>query len=94
MFDYLALGAVVDGRVFCVHGGLSPNLQGIDQVSHSVVSYNLVRTLTVPVRFAVSTVSRKCLMTDRCVIYCGLTQTVRQNHLLVRFLREVMTGKC
>ena len=32
VFDYLALGAVVDGRVFCVHGGLSPNLQGIDQV--------------------------------------------------------------
>lgn len=32
VFDYLALGAVVDGRVFCVHGGLSPNLQSIDQV--------------------------------------------------------------
>lgn len=32
VFDYLALGAIVDGRVFCVHGGLSPNLQTIDQV--------------------------------------------------------------
>ena len=32
VFDYLALGAIVDGRVFCVHGGLSPNLQVIDQV--------------------------------------------------------------
>lgn len=32
VFDYLALGAMVDGRVFCVHGGLSPNLQEIDQV--------------------------------------------------------------
>ena len=32
VFDYLALGAIVDGRVFCVHGGLSPSLQGIDQV--------------------------------------------------------------
>ena len=32
MFDYLALGAIVDGRVLCVHGGLSPNLQSIDQV--------------------------------------------------------------
>lgn len=42
VFDYLALGAIVDGRVFCVHGGLSPNLQGIDQVrivppSHATV---------------------------------------------------------
>lgn len=32
VFDYLALGAIVDGRVFCVHGGLSPNLHSIDQV--------------------------------------------------------------
>lgn len=32
VFDYLALGAIVDGRVLCVHGGLSPNLQSIDQV--------------------------------------------------------------
>lgn len=32
VFDYLALAAIVDGRVFCVHGGLSPNLQSIDQV--------------------------------------------------------------
>jgi hypothetical protein len=32
VFDFLALGAMVDGRVFCVHGGLSPAIQGIDQV--------------------------------------------------------------
>ena len=35
MFDYLALAAVVDGRVFCVHGGLSPTLESIDQVIQS-----------------------------------------------------------
>ena len=32
VFDYLALAAMVDGRVFCVHGGLSPNLRTIDQI--------------------------------------------------------------
>ncbi|EAU87279.2 phsophatase-2a [Coprinopsis cinerea okayama7 len=32
VFDYLALGAIVDGRVFCVHGGLSPALSSIDQI--------------------------------------------------------------
>jgi len=32
VFDYLALGALIDGRVFCIHGGLSPNLISIDEV--------------------------------------------------------------
>jgi serine/threonine-protein phosphatase 4 catalytic subunit len=37
VFDYLSLGAVVDGRVFCVHGGLSPNVHDIDEVSPVVL---------------------------------------------------------
>ncbi|WFD35739.1 protein-serine/threonine phosphatase [Malassezia cuniculi] len=32
VFDYLSLGAVIDGRVFCVHGGLSPNIITLDQI--------------------------------------------------------------
>lgn len=35
VFDYLTLGAVVDGKVFCVHGGLSPNVTSLDQVRPS-----------------------------------------------------------
>ncbi len=32
VFDYLNLGAIIDGRILCVHGGLSPDLQTIDQM--------------------------------------------------------------
>jgi serine/threonine-protein phosphatase 4 catalytic subunit len=32
VFDYLALTAVVDGKVLCVHGGLSPSISDLDQV--------------------------------------------------------------
>ena len=32
-FDYLPLCAIIDGRYMCMHGGLSPNLQSIDQLN-------------------------------------------------------------
>ncbi|KAJ3025457.1 UNVERIFIED_CONTAM: Serine/threonine-protein phosphatase 4 catalytic subunit [Siphonaria sp. JEL0065] len=32
VFDYLALAAVVNESVFCVHGGLSPSVNGLDQI--------------------------------------------------------------
>ncbi len=32
IFDYLSLSAIIDGRYFCVHGGLSPSLATLDQI--------------------------------------------------------------
>eukprot|EP00753_Platysulcus_tardus_P008688 PLAT16171.2.p2 GENE.PLAT16171.2~~PLAT16171.2.p2 ORF type:complete len:302 (-),score=122.30 PLAT16171.2:100-1005(-) len=32
MFDYLPLAAVIDGSVYCVHGGLSPDIRTLDQL--------------------------------------------------------------
>ncbi|KAH3744363.1 serine/threonine-protein phosphatase 4 catalytic subunit [Pelomyxa schiedti] len=32
IFDYLSLSAVIDNRIFCVHGGLSPSIHTLDQI--------------------------------------------------------------
>jgi len=32
VFDYLTLSAIIDGRVLCVHGGLSPDVRTLDQI--------------------------------------------------------------
>ena len=33
IFDYLSLSAIIDGEIFCVHGGLSPTITTLDEVS-------------------------------------------------------------
>uniref|UniRef100_A0A4X2L0C4 protein-serine/threonine phosphatase n=1 Tax=Vombatus ursinus TaxID=29139 RepID=A0A4X2L0C4_VOMUR len=32
IFVYLSLSAIIDGKIFCVHGGLSPSIQTLDQI--------------------------------------------------------------
>ena len=32
LFDYFSIAAVIDGKVLCVHGGLSPEIRTLDQM--------------------------------------------------------------
>ncbi|EGR33330.1 ser thr protein phosphatase family protein, putative [Ichthyophthirius multifiliis] len=31
-FDYLNIGAIIEQKIFCIHGGLSPDIRTIDQI--------------------------------------------------------------
>ena len=41
IFDYLSLSAIIDDRIFCVHGGLSPSMNSLDQVCPRVFLLNV-----------------------------------------------------
>ena len=32
VFDYLSLGALIEDKIFCVHGGLSPSIYYLDEL--------------------------------------------------------------
>ena len=36
VFDHLTVAALIDGKVFCVHGGLSPDIRCIDQIRSTI----------------------------------------------------------
>lgn len=82
LFDYLPLTALVDGQIFCLHGGLSPSIDTLDhiraldrlqEVPHEVTNFTFIlflRSLYLPfLRFILFTFLQ--LMNDCVTIFQG-----------------------
>jgi diadenosine tetraphosphatase ApaH/serine/threonine PP2A family protein phosphatase len=65
VFDYLSLAAVIEDSVFCVHGGLSPTIKSLDDVSTLFLKFYFIDTIF---RFEQLIGDNRFLMMDQCVI--------------------------
>lgn len=80
LFDYLPLTALVDGQIFCLHGGLSPSIDTLDhiraldrlqEVPHEVCS--ILKSQNFNFSYFIEIVSLPIYLRIRvlCVIYYG-----------------------
>lgn len=60
MFNWLPVAALIDDKIFCVHGGLSPELEQLDQL------IKIIRPVDVPA-------SGRFIIKDSYAIFYGLT---------------------
>lgn len=92
LFDYLPLTALVDGQIFCLHGGLSPSIDTLDhiraldrlqEVPHEVSS--LIHILFQDNQEL--DLASVFIFRVQCVIYCGRIPMIEEAGV---FLPEVL----
>lgn len=85
LFDYLPLTAVVESQIFCLHGGLSPSIDTLDQIRQ------LDRLQEVPhegydlIFFMI--------FIDQCVIFYGQILMTELDGVFLQEVQDILSGR-
>ncbi len=68
-FNCLPIAAIIDEKIFCMHGGLSPDLKAMEQIRRVVRPTDVPDTGLHNLKFFTNILFQVC-----CAICCGPTQ--------------------
>ena len=76
-FDALPLVAIMNKKFFCVHGGISPHIKKLEEI-YKINRFQVANQCSTPDH---NNFSRSQILTDQCVIFCGLihSKTLERN---------------